>query len=239
MCPTDKRPKCHICKENNADNVGKVNDLPGWIHYRAISKRHGESLGIKITKPFTIPICQKCYQQWVADDNGEPSYNHVCAKNAGFIDENGSPDVTAWKNNIMLKRANKLGHDSIAEMKFEADCKKALKAGFKDKDGNPDVIGWRNSTHRYLKFRKDYCENIDGRLGVVCTTTVMCSANLTVDHINGNNRDDTPGNHQTFCQCCHTYKTFLNGDNKSPGVKTMKHMSDEEAMKYFEAYNVN
>ena len=38
-------------------------------------------------------------------------------------------------------------------------------------------------------FREEYCENIDGRLGHVCTTTIVIDGQLQVDHIDGN-----PGN---------------------------------------------
>jgi HNH endonuclease len=79
----------------------------------------------------------------------------------------------------------------------------------------------RNSTHRYLKYRLDYCENHDGRLGFRCTTTIMTSGQLDVDHIDGDPSNNDPGNLQTLCKCCHTYKTLTRRDWSSPGRKAL------------------
>ena len=35
------------------------------------------------------------------------------------------------------------------------------------------VTEYRNTSHPYRKYRKDYCENVDGRLGYKCTTTIF------------------------------------------------------------------
>ena len=64
----------------------------------------------------------------------------------------------------------------------------------------------------YVKYKKDYCENIGSRLGYKCTTTIMDNCQLEVDHINGNHSDNRPENLQTFCVCCHKYKTFTSKD---------------------------
>ena len=84
---------------------------------------------------------------------------------------------------------------------------------------------WTNSFHPYLKYRKDYCENIDGRLGHKCTTTIVWSGQLDTDHINGD-----PTSHetlgaaamQTLCKSCHAYKTWKYGDGQTAGRKTLK-----------------
>jgi len=81
--------------------------------------------------------------------------------------------------------------------------------------------GWLNSFHPYRKWRKDYCENIDGRLGFKCTTTIMTTRSLHTDHIDGNPSNNTKENMQTFCSCCHDYKTMISGDLKTPGRKTL------------------
>ena len=45
-----------------------------------------------------------------------------------------------------------------------------------------DLNGWS-----YKKYRLEYCENIDGRLGFKCTTTIIDTAyQLEVDHIDEN-----------------------------------------------------
>jgi hypothetical protein len=78
-----------------------------------------------------------------------------------------------------------------------------------------------NSRHPYRKHRKDYCENIDGRLGYTCTTTIMIPAQLEVDHIDGDPSNNDSKNLQTLCGCCHKYKTIINEDHKSPGRKNL------------------
>lgn len=92
----------------------------------------------------------------------------------------------------------------------------AKNAGF---ESHADYI---NSTHPYRRHRKDYCENTDGRLGFICTTTIMISAQLEVDHIDGNPTHNDPINLQTLCGCCHTYKTLTNEDYATPGRKKLK-----------------
>jgi hypothetical protein len=88
------------------------------------------------------------------------------------------------------------------------------------------MIQFRNSWHPYRKYRKDYCENIDGRLGYKCTSTIVWEGQLQVDHINGKPTDNRPKNLQTLCACCHVYKSNINEDYATPGRKTLKMMSN-------------
>ena len=80
---------------------------------------------------------------------------------------------------------------------------------------------WKNSFHTYRKFRKNYCENIDGRLGFKCTTTIYWDGMLDVDHIDGNHNNNKSDNLQTLCKCCHAYKSNINEDWKSLEIKTI------------------
>ena len=82
------------------------------------------------------------------------------------------------------------------------------------------ITEYSRQWHPYLNFRKDYCENIDGRLGFQCTTTIAWSGMLDVDHKNGNHLDNRPRNLQTLCKCCHAYKTNKKKDYLTPGRKT-------------------
>lgn len=75
------------------------------------------------------------------------------------------------------------------------------------KQGFTNIADYLNSKHRYRRNRLKYCENTDGRLGFVCTTTIADDAMLEVDHINNNHKDDATSNHHTLCACCHRYKT--------------------------------
>ena len=75
----------------------------------------------------------------------------------------------------------------------------------------------------YKIYRKDYCENIDGRLGFVCTTTIIDEEwQLDADHIDGNPSNNTGDNIQTLCKCCHAIKTRDKKDNLTDGRKTLK-----------------
>ena len=43
---------------------------------------------------------------------------------------------------------------------------------------------------KYKKYRKDYCENRDGRLGFKCRYKIRYVGQLQVDHINGRHSDN-------------------------------------------------
>ena len=49
----------------------------------------------------------------------------------------------------------------------------------------------------------------------------MILAQLEVDHIDGNPSNNDESNCQTLCGCCHTYKTMMNEDYKTPGRKSL------------------
>jgi len=89
--------------------------------------------------------------------------------------------------------------------------------------------GWLNSFHPYRKWRKDFCENRDGRLGFVCTTNVIWDGMLDTDHMDGNPTNHSKENMQTLCACCHRYKgTVLNKDYASPGRKALKSVAKKQ-----------
>ena len=89
-------------------------------------------------------------------------------------------------------------------------------------NGYESITEFNNSLHPYLKYRKDYCENIDGRLGFECTTNIVWKGMLDVDHKDGNSDHNDPSNLQTLCKCCHAYKTNLFEDWRTPGRKQLK-----------------
>jgi cytochrome c553 len=106
--------------------------------------------------------------------------------------------------------------------------KTAAKRGFKylaqvvAANAGLTLTEYTNQFHPYRKYRKDYCENDDGRLGFVCTTNIIWDGMLDVDHKNGKPDDNRPQNLQTLCKCCHAYKTNLHEDYASPGRKKLK-----------------
>lgn len=106
-------------------------------------------------------------------------------------------------------------------------------------NGFSSITAFTNSRHPYLKYRKDYCENKDGRLGFTCDYTGPTKEQLIeaglgedymgwlqVDHIDGNHINNKEENLQTLCANCHNIKTFQAGDYATPGRKTLKKMQD-------------
>jgi 5-methylcytosine-specific restriction endonuclease McrA len=95
-------------------------------------------------------------------------------------------------NNICRNRGkNHGGYQKVCEAHYR---------GKKDKKGG------------YKAYEKEYCENIDGRLGFKCTTTVYHQSMLESDHIDNNHNNHAQENLQTLCGGCHNYKGKLYGN---------------------------
>lgn len=93
------------------------------------------------------------------------------------------------------------------------------------KNGWGSWLEYQNSLHPYRWYLnvQPTCENVDGRLGFVCTTTTFSGFGMVdVDHIDGNPSHNNRANLQTLCKCCHAYKTNVNADYATPGRKTLK-----------------
>jgi hypothetical protein len=157
------------------------------VHLQGHSKYTGKELFRK--------VCGKHHSRRVAEKRGFTNISQVIAANAGFDSVYEYQDF----------RAREKGFNSLTE--------------------------YNNSKHRYRKNRKDYCENNNGmgiwidpdtgerrflhEVGVTCTATITHVAMLSVDHINGENSDDSDGNHQTLCHNCHKVKSILSKDHWS------------------------
>lgn len=138
---------------------------------------------------------------------GKVFYRKVCNKHHN--------ERTAAKHglkNIAEVVAINAGFTSIAEYQLALAQEK----------GYDNYIDFKNSTHPYLKYRKSYCENIDGRLDFKCTSVIQISAQLQVDHIDGNPNNNSEENCQTLCSNCHIYKTHKYKDYLTPGRKAIK-----------------
>lgn len=131
--------------------------------------------------------------------NGEPRYRPVCQQchDAQTAERYAERTGATWVKNVHDVCAHKEGFNSTSE--------------------------WTNSRHPYRKYRKDYCENIDGRLGYKCTTTVIWDGMLDVDHIDEDPSHNEPANLQTLCKCCHSYKgnVFVKENGRTPGRKAL------------------
>jgi hypothetical protein len=154
--------------------------------------------------------CSTCYQKKVAKKHGVIDFSEVLAKNAGFA------SGKEYKRHVCHQTALNAGFDTYAEYVANNNQIAAEEAGF------DSVTDWKNSKHPYRKYRKDYCENLDGRLGFECTTTVAWNGMLDMDHKNGKPWDNRPENLQTLCKCCHAYKTNIFKDYATIGRKKGK-----------------
>ena len=119
--------------------------------------------------------------------------------------------------NIAEVVAKKAGHNSVYEY-LDDRAKKAGYSGITEK---------LNESHPYRKHRLTHCENRDGRLGYKCRCTIRISAQLQVDHIDGDPTNNDPKNLQTLCANCHIYKTHANKDYATPGRKALKLVKPE------------
>lgn len=157
---------------------------------------------LKDGSPNYRKVCQHHHQAIITKRYGVKNTTQVSAMKAGFATVT---DYLDW-------HAQKAGFQNHAS-RLDQQAKQ---------QGYTNLTEKKNSTHRYLKYRGDHCENTDGRLGFVCTSTIHWIGMLDVDHKNGNHLDDDPSNLQTLCKCCHAYKTNIDKDYLTPGRKTRR-----------------
>ena len=97
---------------------------------------------------------------------------------------------------VQTRRINKNGTYDI-----RAECYKCH-GGFRNRPG-------------VIPHKKTYCENTDGRLGIVCEAKIEDTCMLEMDHIDSDKWNNVPDNIQTLCRNCHAYKTKHYGDSKN------------------------
>jgi hypothetical protein len=156
--------------------------------------------------------------------NGNTIYRRVCREHHNKIAEQQREE-----------NAIEAGFANYNEYRAAANEQLAIENGFANyneyaafkkeelaiNEGYANATERRNALHPYRWALKTYCENVDSRLGFRCTTTIMLSSQLEVDHIDGNPSNNEGENLQTLCGCCHTYKTLTEKDYLTPGRKAL------------------
>ena len=92
------------------------------------------------------------------------------------------------------------GYSSTGRPRYRPVCAMCHKA---HSCARPGVIG----------VKKDYCENVDGRLGFECTATIVHYRQLDMDHIDGNHYNNVAENIQSLCKNCHSMKSYFEKDH--------------------------
>ena len=160
------------------------------------------------------PKCNKLVQHLgTYNKDGYPNFRKYCIEChedrmqvfRGLVENFDKRKAPKCALHTCKKHVSPFGTDKHGTLKFNVFC-----------DDHVNLV------NGYLLYRKDYCENIDGRLGKKCTTTIWWPGMLDVDHIDGNPDNNDPANLQTLCKCCHAYKTNKYGDYKTPGRKAIK-----------------
>jgi hypothetical protein len=219
-----------------------IGDRPKCIHLGCNNARQHMGTYRKDGTPLFRSLCAKHHGKKVAEKHGLNSMEEVVAKNAGCASPYEYLNVRAKKAGFASQadrvssmnelRAKKAGFASYADQ-LNANAIREGFASYADRvssmnelrakeAGFASYVDYMNSKHSYRKHRKNYCENIDGRLGYICNYPIKISAQLQVDHINGDPSDDREENCQTLCANCHTYKTHISKDYSTPGRKKMK-----------------
>lgn len=179
------------------------------------TQRNGNTIYRRVCKKHHNEI-REVQQEEYAIEQGFENYNEYrIALNEELAQENGFANYSEYKIALNEQLARENGFKTYNEYK-NAQLEELAK-----KEGYANATERRNAKHPYRWALKTYCENVDSRLGFRCTTTIMLSSQLEVDHIDGNPSNNKGENLQTLCGCCHTYKTLMEKDYLTPGRKTL------------------
>jgi 5-methylcytosine-specific restriction endonuclease McrA len=199
-----------------------IGDRPKCVNPECNNARQHMGTYRKDGTPLFRSLCAKHHGKKVAEKHGLNSIEEVVAKNAGCASPYEYLNVRAKKAGF-ASYADQLNANAIREgFASHADRVSSMNELRAKEAGFASYIDYMNSKHSYRKHRKNYCENIDGRLGYICNYPIKISAQLQVDHINGDPYDNREENCQTLCANCHTYKTHVSKDYSTPGRKKMK-----------------
>jgi hypothetical protein len=72
------------------------------------------------------------------------------------------------------------------------------------------------------------CNNKDGHYGFPCVcSTILDSATIDINHIDGDNLNRTESNIETLCKMCHTVVTIRNGHHTKKPKRSLKPIIDD------------
>jgi hypothetical protein len=159
-----------------------------------------------------------------------PSYSSIQHPNCSTLGCNNSKIVIDWHwtsaQPVYRSICNNCHNQATASKyadKTGAKWVKTVADVVAHKAGFSNYSEYLNYTHPYRQYRENYCENIDSRLGYICTTTIVWEGQLDVDHIDEDPTNNDPKNLQTLCKCCHAYKSnvFVKENGRTPGRKAL------------------
>jgi cytochrome c2 len=208
----------YIAKDKNGIFTIKELNQMGYVGARKYAIKQGipRTPHPKTSELTDRPVCStdKCKNLRVPLNwhwtSGEPIYRTICQE---CHDHNTG--AAYGLSSVAEVTAKNAGYASVADYSKASLEQRAADAGF------TTVADYLNSNHKYRRFKK-YCENTDGRLGYYCDYTKLLTAQLEVDHIDGNPKNNVETNLQTLCKMCHCYKTAMNKDYSTPGRKSPK-----------------
>lgn len=102
-------------------------------------------------------------------------------------------------NRLVRKRDEK----ASGNISYKNTCSRCYRL-----QNQPDLLRAEGIT----QVKKDYCENINGKLGFACTASDLVACQLELDHIDGDCTHNVPNNIQTLCANCHSRKTVEHKD---------------------------
>ena len=186
---------------------------------------------IKDLNKLSPRLAKEIAQQQGTQRQWHPSYNDITHPRCDTPGCRNPKIVMDWHwtsgKPVYRSVCNSCHHDTTAKRYSVknpgAEWVKTVADVVAHKQGFTSLAEYSNSKHPYRRYRKDYCENRDGRLGFKCTTTIVWDGQLDVDHKDEDPSNNRPSNLQTLCKCCHAYKgnEFVKLHGQTPGRKSL------------------
>jgi 5-methylcytosine-specific restriction endonuclease McrA len=234
ICPICNVKECTIGKKKK-DGTYSFQSMCTPCKHKHLEQKNGVKYAVRCAQNAGCNSIKENNDR-IAKENGFSSHkSYTTQLNLQNAKENGFSSYKAYADHLNLQNAKENGFKTYRAYRDHLNLQLALDNGYSNYKGYNDAlkhqlaldngysnyVDYANSKHPYRKYRKTYCENIDERLGYKCTSTITMIAQLDVDHIDGNARNNKKENLQTLCKCCHTHKTITEKDYLTPGRKTL------------------